>query len=87
MVAHTEQFDPAVTSSTGDIWLNAVNASAPPPTPVTIAPGRSGVIIVAIKPTGSKGSVVKGSLYVDDFSNTMQSGDELIGIPYSYKVG
>ena len=45
------------------------------------------MITVTITPNAPKGTVVKGNLYVDDFSNTMMSGDELIGIPYTYKVG
>ena len=42
---------------------------------------------MTLTPTATKGTVVTGSLYVDDFTNTMISGDELIGIPYIYTVG
>jgi hypothetical protein len=87
MIAHAQQFDRAVTSTTGDIWLSAVDSSAPAFKPLTIAPGQSATITVTITPSAPKGSVVKGTLYVDDYSNTMQSGDELIGLPYTYKVG
>jgi hypothetical protein len=83
----TRQFDPAVTSSTGDIWLGSVMASPPPATPLTLPPGGSGTITVTITPQAPRGSVVRGVVYVDDFSGYTGSGDELIGIPYSYTVG
>jgi len=86
-VAHTLAFDPAVTSSTGDHWLSAVQAQAPSFTPVSIDPGSDGTITVTITPSAAKGSVVSGTLFVDDTTLTNQAGDELIAIPYTYTVG
>jgi subtilisin family serine protease len=80
-------FDPAVTSTTGDVWLRSIHASAPPTTPVTIQPGKSATIGVTITPKGTKGTVIRGTLFVDDFSTFTSSGDELAGIPYTYKIG
>jgi hypothetical protein len=80
-------FDPAVTSTTGDVWLRSIHASPPPSTPVTIQPGKSATIGVTITPKGPKGTVVRGTLYVDDFNTFTSSGDELAGIPYTYKIG
>jgi hypothetical protein len=86
-VAHTQAFDTAVTSSTGDHWLASVEAQPPAFTPVSIDPGSTGTITVTITPNAPKGTVVNGYLYVDDTTLSNNAGDELIAIPYSYKVG
>ena len=85
-VAITNPFDSAITSSTGDEWARAVNASAPY-TPMTLAPGQSGTITLTITPNAAKGTVVSGFIAVDTFNSATTSGDELINIPYSYTVG
>jgi hypothetical protein len=85
-VATANAFDSAVTSSTGDAWALAVNASAPY-TPLTLAPGQSGTITLTITPNEPKGTVVSGFIAVDTFNKATDSGDELINIPYSYTVG
>jgi hypothetical protein len=99
ITATTAAFDPAVTSSTGDFWRQAINASAPV-NPVVVGPGQSATIPVTITPSGSSGSVVNGTLYVDDL--TIISGEatwnelgvvnidqasELAAIPYEYTIG
>ncbi len=86
-VAHTQGFDTAVTSSTGDHWLLGVQAQPPAFNPVTVDPGAHGTITVTITPTAAKGSVVSGFLYVDDTTLSNQAGDELVAIPYTYTVG
>ncbi|HLK00642.1 MAG TPA: hypothetical protein VKU39_12135, partial [Streptosporangiaceae bacterium] len=85
-VAITSPFDSAITSSTGDAWARAVNASAPY-TPMTLAPGQSGTITITITPNAAKGTEVSGFIAVDTFNSATTSGDELINIPYSYTVG
>jgi hypothetical protein len=85
-VAVTNAFDGAITSSTGDAWVLAVNASAPYK-PLTLAPGQSGTITLTITPNAAKGTVVSGFIAVDTFNSATTSGDELINIPYSYTVG
>jgi hypothetical protein len=121
-------FDPAVTSTTGDIWTEGVNgldnatpaaaarlkasaedirkllhgirlarpaqraaaspADTPPPVtgPVTLAPGQSTTITVTITPAGASGSTVRGTLYIDDFNNLTDGGDELAAFPYTYQI-
>jgi Subtilase family/Peptidase inhibitor I9 len=112
-------FDPAITSTTGDIWQEGVDPSADPaiaatlkahgldvtrmrngdkpssapadvapdPTgPITLAPGQSATIIVTITPAGDPGTVVKGTLYIDDFNNLTDGGDELAAFPYAYTI-
>ena len=54
-------------------------------------PGQTGTITVTITPTGPSGTVVKGVLYLDDFTAGVPpygqlAGDELIGFPYSYTI-
>jgi hypothetical protein len=87
LVAHTQSFDPAVTSSTGDHWLLGVLPQPPAFHPVSIDPGGTGDITVTIIPAGAKGTVVTGRLYVDDTTLSDDAGDELTAVPYTYTVG
>jgi hypothetical protein len=87
LVAHTQSFDPAVTSSTGDHWLVAVQAQPPAFHPLTIEPGATGDITVTITPAGAKGTVVSGWLYVNALPMSNRAGDELNNITYTYTVG
>jgi Subtilase family/Peptidase inhibitor I9 len=80
------QFDTAVTSDTGDLWLSAVSASAPF-SPLVLDPGQTGTITVTITPKAAAGTVVRGGLEVDTFDPNTFSGDEVTSIPYAYKVG
>ncbi len=66
-------------------------------------PGQTATIPVTITPTAAKGTVVTGTLYVDqlvvgstaalnaiDFADpapTEPNADELVGLPYQYTVG
>lgn len=93
MTATTQAFDPAVTSSTGDFWLGALDPSNRV-APVTVAPGQTAEIAVKIKPTG-KHRVVHGTLYVDDLSLTVlfygtlylqSTGNDVVAVPYTYTV-
>jgi len=85
--AVTEMFDPAVTSSTGDLWDGTLA------NPLYVLPGQTGSIEVDISPAASPGTVVSGTVYVNDITlgsdvgvaNT--DGDELAAVPYEYKVG
>jgi hypothetical protein len=120
-VAHGQLFDPAVTSSTGDIWLQGVDrgtnaaiaamikaghrklgaaagsdgsvsmatasAADTAPAPLTLAPGATGTIMVTVTPSGRRGSVVSGHVDIDTFNFVTTAGDELISLPYTYKIG
>ncbi|HEY2505074.1 MAG TPA: S8 family serine peptidase [Streptosporangiaceae bacterium] len=85
-VAIANPFDSAVSSSTGDAWAQTVSVGAPY-TPLTLAPGQSGTITLTITPGAAKGTVVRGFIAVDTYNQATSSGDELINIPYTYKVG
>ena len=85
-VANTNPFDSAVSASSGDVWAQSVNASAPY-TPLSLGAGQSGTITLTFTPSAPKGTVVRGFVAVDTFSLVTFSGDELINIPYAYRVG
>ena len=93
MTAEAKPFDPAVTSDTGDIWPASINP-ATTFSPIVINPGQTATVNVTITPSGPKGTVVSGNLYVDDFDSNVPppvtsqtSGDELAAIPYTYTIG
>ncbi len=66
MTATTNAFDPAVLSSTGDLWQASVNPSVLSSlSPVVIGPGQTGTITVTITPTGASGTQTSGTLYID----------------------
>jgi hypothetical protein len=88
--AVTQPFDSAVTSTVGDPYLPAVDATADGGAPVVIAPGATATIAVTITPTGAKGTVVSGILdlvttpYGTRAFNT--TGDVVASLPYTYTV-
>ena len=90
MSATFKAFDTTMTSTTGDLEPASVNP-ATTFSPVAINPGQSATVNVTITPSGSSGTVVQGTLYVDDFLTNVppygqQGADELIGIPYAYTI-
>ena len=85
-VANTNSFDSAVSASSGDVWAFSVNPNATY-TPLSLGPGESGTITLTFTPNAPKGTVVHGFLGVDTFNLVTDAGDQLINIPYSYKVG
>ncbi len=90
MSVTSKAFDSAVTSATGDLELAATNP-ATTFSPVVINPGQSATVNVTITPSGASGTVVNGTLYIDDFLTNVppfgqQGADELIGLPYSYTI-
>jgi hypothetical protein len=80
-----------VTSSTGDLELAATNPASTF-SPVVINPGQTATVNVTITPSGSSGTQVTGTLYVDDFLTNVppygqQGANELAAIPYAYTIG
>ena len=98
----TEGFDPSVTSPTGDLWLQSVDATAAVNV-LTVLPGQSAVIPVTITPSAPSGQVVSGTLYVDELTEVLsaaansenfqpgqtyfQDGTQVAALPYQYRVG
>jgi len=91
MTAVAQAFDPAVSSPTGDFWeLGEQQFAATASFRLfTVNPGQTRTITVTITPSGPAGTVVRGTLYVDDFADSTQflSGSQLIALPYSYRIG
>ena len=75
-----------MTSSSGDVWKQTIDATAPY-TPLRLAPGATGQITVTFTPSAPLGTVVRGSLEVSTFSPVTASGDQVISVPYAYRVG
>jgi hypothetical protein len=91
MQATAKAFDLAMTSTTGDVEQASVNPSAAF-SPIIINPGQTATVNVTITPSGSSGTEVSGTLYVDDFLTNVppfgqEGSDELTGIPYRYTIG
>ncbi len=83
----TATFDPAASSPNGDIWQSQNGF-----TPVIVQPGQSTTLYLTITPNAPSGSLVSGTLYLDDASQVTQygtspSGDQLVALPYRYTVG
>jgi len=87
LLAHTRAFDLDASPSTGDVWKNVVDPNDPGFDLLTVAPGKKGTMTLTITPSGRKGRTVRGTLYVDAFSNALAFGNELLAIPYEYSVG
>ncbi|TAM93564.1 MAG: hypothetical protein EPN43_00495 [Jatrophihabitans sp.] len=90
--ALTLGFDPTVSSATGDLW-SVVDGPGGALAPLYLLPGQSATIPFQITPSAAPGSVVSGSVRVDDtFLNdvavggTFTGGDELASVPYTYVV-
>lgn len=98
----TQAFDPSITSPTGDLWLQSVDADATVQV-LTVMPGQSAVIPVTITPSAPSGQVVSGTLYVDEWGEVLsvsanaenyqpaqayfQAGTQIAALPYLYRVG
>ena len=81
----TRAFDPGAQSPSGDLWGGDFH-------PVIVQPGEATTLYLTLHPTGPVGSVVDGTLFVDDSSALTQYGnspsaDELVALPYRYTVG
>jgi hypothetical protein len=79
-------------ADTGDFWPTSINP-ATMFSPITLNPGQTATINVTIAPSGAPGTVVRGTLYVDDFASETptnylctESGDELAALPYTYTI-
>lgn len=92
----TAGFDSSVTSTTGDPFDLSIDPNGTGGTPVTVEPGQTVTIQVSIKPSGARGSVVRGHLNlvtvpVLPTGNTglpfYGTGEVISALPYAYKVG
>jgi hypothetical protein len=90
MSAVTQQFDTSATPSTGDFWRFAVSplAASASYSLLTVGPGQTQTISLTVTPSAPSGTVVRGTLYIDEFADSMQflSGSQLAALPYAYTV-
>ena len=92
MAATTLEFDPAVSTPLGDMWQVSVNPAVSFGA-LIVPPGQGGTIPVTITPSGPTGTVVTGTLYVDDMSLVdfgqfeVPNGNQVAAFPYSYTTG
>jgi hypothetical protein len=90
MTVAADEFDPAVSTPQGDFWRFAVAPLAPLATYslLRLNPGQTVKIQVTMTPAAPSGSVVSGTLYVDDFADSLSfvSGSEIAALPYQYTV-
>jgi hypothetical protein len=86
--APTNALAAAVTASSGvsSARATAEQVSSDPGPVFLLQPGESTTITVTITPSGAKGSVVTGHLYIDNFNFALAAGDELIDLPYAYTI-
>jgi hypothetical protein len=90
MNAVTQQFDITASPATGDFWRFSVGplATTASYNLFVINPGQTRTITLTVKPTGAPGTVVRGTLYIDDFADSLQflSGSQLLALPYVYTI-
>jgi hypothetical protein len=87
MTVTTAAFDQTAQSPSGDLWRSTTGFS-----PVIVQPGQSTTLYLTITPNAPAGTLVSGTLYLDDSSAVSQyglspSGNQLVGLPYHYTVG
>ncbi len=91
LIATTPTFDPALTSPLGDLWQDAINPDNESGA-IIVNPGQTAVIPATIAPSGPVGSVVSGTLYIDDaslvdFGTLLPNANQVAALPYTYKIG
>ena len=85
-VASLRAFDAAVSADSGDVWSDVTFGTATF-NPLVLGPGQTGTINVTIAPSASQiGQTVSGDIFIDTFNGTVQTGDEVVQLPYSYTV-
>jgi hypothetical protein len=91
MTAVTQQFDTSASPANGDFWRFAVSSLAPRASfnLFAVNPGQTRTIDLTVTPSAARGTVVHGTLYIDDFVDSEQflSGSQLAALPYAYTVG
>jgi Subtilase family len=85
-ILQLKAFDASVSADSGDLWSD-VTFGTNTYNPLILAPGQSGVINVTITPNPAQvGTTVRGQIYIDTFDSVVQTGDEIVALPYSYTI-
>jgi hypothetical protein len=90
LVATTKPFDTAVSTDLGDLWQSALDPNASFGTTI-VDPGETATIPVTITPDAAPGTVVSGTLFVDDaslvvFGSLAPNANHVAALPYTYTV-
>ncbi len=80
-----QPFDTNTGSDTGDVWSELVTGVGGF-SPVAVGPGATVTINLYITPTGAPGTTVSGYVYIDTFNPNVNTGDEVVRLPYSYRI-
>jgi hypothetical protein len=88
-------FDKTMTPATGDLQQVALGAGAFVTVSkdiVELAPGASATVNVVVTPSGKAGTVVRGTLYLDDVATglppyNVTTSSEVAALPYVYTIG
>jgi hypothetical protein len=80
-----QPFDANTGSDSGDLWA-AVVTGAGGFSPAAVGAGGTTTINLYITPTGAPGTTVDGYLYIDTFNPNVNTGDEVVRLPYSYRI-
>ncbi len=83
----TDQFDMTMAPSTGDFWLRAMVPGAPAYRPLVLQPGQSGQITLTITPTARPRTKVSGFVSVESWDPQTTESEEIVDVPYTYRVG
>jgi Subtilase family/Peptidase inhibitor I9 len=82
-----KQFDQAMSSDSGDLWMDVTLGTATY-NPMVLAPGQTGTINLTITPDPNQvGNTITGDIYVDTFNGVTVNGDETSRLTYRYTVG
>ncbi|MFL5830520.1 MAG: S8 family serine peptidase [Solirubrobacteraceae bacterium] len=87
LVALARVFDTSVSSPPGDPQLQDIDPTAAPGAPVVVHPGATVTIPVTFTPSERRGRTVSGDLFVDDNQAALGAVNEVVAIPYRYRVG
>ncbi len=90
--ATTKTINDDVQATGGNIWDNATDPNSPnvfdPTQSAVVAPGATTTIHVAFTPTADEaGEIVSGYLEVQNLNTDVFGSDQMVRIPYRYKVG
>jgi subtilase family protein/peptidase inhibitor I9 len=85
-ILNLKAFDASASADSGDLWSD-VTFGTNTYNPLVLAPGQSGTIHVTITPNPAQiGTKVDGKIYIDTFNGVVNTGDEVVSLPYSYTI-
>jgi hypothetical protein len=86
-IVQMDAFDTTVSSDSGNEWVQLAVDNTYPYTPKTVSPGQTSSITLTITPNAPKGTLVSGYVQLETYNQFTGGGDEVVRIPYTYRVG